>query len=178
MYNKIIYLTGFMTSGKSTIGPILANVLGWNYFDLDAEIEKDTGLTVDEIFEKNGEEYFRKLESHKLESLSGNTECVISLGGGAVVNDNNINLIKKTGKLIYLKSSPETIYKRIKNKLDRPIFKDLITENKPKEEFLKRINDLLGKREKYYNAADLTIDTNSNNLGRTVDFIANKINKM
>ena len=66
MNKKIVYLTGFMASGKSTIGPILANTLGWNFFDLDRLIEEAAGLSVRMIFEENGEDYFRELETETL----------------------------------------------------------------------------------------------------------------
>ena len=67
---KRIYLTGFMTSGKSTLGKILANVLGWDFFDLDKEIEDQEGLRITEIFENKGEKYFREIETNKLKELS------------------------------------------------------------------------------------------------------------
>lgn len=173
-----IYLTGFMTSGKSTLGPILANVLGWNFFDLDDEIVKDKGKSVDLIFEENGEKYFRGLESQKLEELSILSGCVISLGGGTIVSEENLTLIKNTGKIIYLKSSPEIVYKRIKNKLNRPLFKDLVLQNRPQNEFINRIQELMEKREIYYNQADITINTDSHNIGSTIDYIAHKIIKL
>lgn len=177
LFDKV-YLTGFMTSGKSTIGPILGNVLGWNYFDLDEEIVKSEKMTVDDIFSTRGEDNFRKLETKKLKEVSENTNCVIALGGGTIINEGNLAFVKKSGKLVYLKSSPEAIYARIKNKLDRPLFKDLVLENKPKESFIERINEILNKREVYYNQADIVVNTNNYNIGPTIDHIAKKILKM
>ena len=173
-----VYLTGFMTSGKSTIGPILGNVLGWNYYDLDEEIVREQGKTIDEIFSSEGEKKFRQLESDKLVELSKESNCIIALGGGTIINESNLSFVKKQGKLIYLKSTPEAIYSRIKNKLDRPLFKDLVLNNSPKEDFIQRINEILEKREKYYNQADIVIPTNHRDIGPTVDLIANKIFKM
>lgn len=172
MYTDRIYFTGFMTCGKSTIGPILANVLGWNFFDLDLEIIKNEGMSIKEIFDKKGEEYFRQIEGDILFELSKHDKTIISLGGGAITNERNLQTIKSSGKLIYLKITPEVIYYRIKNKLNRPIFYDLVMNEAPKEAFLNKINSLLEEREKYYNQADLVIETGNNEIGVTVDKIA------
>ncbi len=170
-----IYLTGFMTSGKSTIGPILANVLGYDFYDLDREIEEREKLTVVEIFEKHGEKYFREAESKILNELSKKDNLVISLGGGTIVNQKNYDMMKNTGTIIYLKVSPETLYKRLKHKTDRPIFKDLVLNNKNEAEFIKRINQLMDNRKQYYEMADIIIDTELTPLGKTIDRIAKKI---
>lgn len=178
MKNSRVFLTGFMTSGKSTLGPILANVLGFSYYDLDEQIVKDEKRSVDEIFSMYGESYFREIESKKLKELGGKPRCVISLGGGTIINKSNLAYIKKSGILIYLKSSPIAIYNRIKNKLDRPLFKDLVENKRPREEFIDRITEMLQAREVYYEQAHLTIKTDDHNIGPTIDFIANKLNKI
>lgn len=116
MNKNIYYLTGFMASGKSTIGPILANTLGWKCFDLDKEIEKQEEMRIVELFEKKGEEYFRNVETEILKMLSQMFEAIISLGGGAIASEVNFKIIKSTGKIIYLKSSPEMAYKRLRFK--------------------------------------------------------------
>ena len=173
-----IYLTGFMTSGKSTIGPILANVLGWSFYDLDNEIVKEQNKSIDEIFADLGEAAFREMETKKLREISCKQKCIIALGGGTVINGDNLAFIKNNGKLIYLKSSANSIYNRIKSKLDRPLFKDLVLENKPREDFVERIDQILNKREAYYNQADLIVETNTRNIGPIIDYIANKIEKL
>jgi shikimate kinase len=170
-----IYLTGFMTSGKSTIGPILANVLGLEFYDLDCQIEQREGRKVVRIFEESGESYFRKLESQVLNEIAALDNVVIALGGGTIVNPLNYEMMKKTGKVIYLKVSPETLYNRLKHKTDRPIFKDLVVKEKNEQEFLERINELLEKRKDIYEKADLIIDTETTQFGRTIDRIAKKI---
>lgn len=170
-----IYLTGFMTSGKSTIGPILANVLGYDFYDLDREIENLEKLSVIEIFEKHGEQYFRDAESKILNELAKKDNLVISLGGGTIVNKKNLDMMKRTGKIIYLKVSPETLYKRLKHKTDRPIFKDLVLNNKNEKEFMKRISELMEKRKEFYELSDIIIDTELTPLGKTIDRIAKKI---
>ena len=175
MKKKIYYLTGFMAAGKSTIGPILANTLGWNFYDLDKEVEKEERLKVVEIFEQKGEDYFRKSETALLEKLSQDDESIISLGGGAIASDVNFRIIKSTGKIIYLKSSPEMAYKRLRFKRDRPAFVFEGEEVPSKEEFLERINKLLESRKKYYEQADFVIDTDNQTVGKTVDIIAKYI---
>ena len=167
-----------MTSGKSTIGPILANSLGWNYYDLDREIEAANGKTVVKIFETEGEEYFRRQETLKLTELSQKENLIIALGGGTIINENNFKIIKSTGKLVYLKVAPEVIYKRIKHKLDRPLFKDLVLNEKPEAEFLKRIKDILAERNSLYESADIIIDTDKQRIGLTIDDLVKKIYRM
>ncbi|MBE0573050.1 MAG: shikimate kinase [Ignavibacteriaceae bacterium] len=177
MKKKIYYLTGFMSAGKSTIGPILANTLGWNFYDLDKEVEKNERMKVVEIFEQKGEDYFRKSETVLLEQLSQDNESIISLGGGAIASDINFGIIKSTGKIIYLKSSPEMAYKRLRFKRDRPAFVFEGEEVPSKEEFLERINELLDSRKTYYEQADFVIDTDNQTVGKTVDIIAKFIIK-
>jgi len=175
MKKKIYYLTGFMAAGKSTIGPILANTLGWNFYDLDKEVEKKERMKVVELFDQKGEDYFRKSETALLEQLSQDNESIISLGGGAIASDVNFGIIKSTGKIIYLKSSPEMAYKRLRFKRDRPAFVFEGEEVPSKEEFLERINKLLDSRKKYYEQADFVIDTDNQTVGKTVDIIAKYI---
>lgn len=172
---KRIFLTGFMTSGKSTIGPILANVLGWDFYDLDKVIEQLEEKTVVEIFDDKGEDYFRKLESETLSRLANQEKVVISLGGGTINNNNNIDLIKNSGILVYLKVSPDVLYKRLRNKIDRPLFKDLVLDEKSEDEFIERIKEILNSREKYYNQALLIINTDETKIGITVDNLAKQI---
>mgnify|MGYP000342013619 CR=1 FL=1 len=175
MSDKRIFITGFMTSGKSTIGPILANVLGLDYYDLDKEIEKQEKMSVVEIFEMKGEKYFREVESKILKDLSQKNNIIISLGGGTITSEENFDLMKRSGKIVYLKVSPSNLYKRLKNKIDRPIFRDLVLNDKPQEDFIQRIKELLDKRSVYYEKADLIIDTDNSPVGITVDKIAKKI---
>jgi shikimate kinase len=175
MNDRRIYITGFMTSGKSTIGPILANVLGLDYFDLDNEIEKEEDQTVVEIFDKKGESYFREAEWRVLKKLSEKNGIVISLGGGTIMQNNNFMLLKSTGKIIYLKVSPDILYRRLKNKINRPLFKDLVMGECPKEDFIDRINEILNKRREYYEQADLIVEPEDQPFGLIVDKLVRNI---
>ncbi len=174
MINRI-YLTGFMGSGKSTIGPILANTLGWNFFDLDNVIEKKENSSVSRIFEEKGEAYFRKLESETLIELSSTENSIIALGGGTITTKSNVEVLKKTGKIIYLRISPESAYYRLRHKRDRPILTKNGTVNLGKIEFINKINNLLDKRKEFYEQADIIIDADKISLGKTVDKIVKLI---
>lgn len=161
-----------MASGKSTIGPILANTLGWNFFDVDKEVEKKVGMKITELFKLKGENYFRSVESEVLKNLSEKNNVIISLGGGTIADNNNFKIIKSTGKLIYLKSSPEMAYKRLRYKTDRPALHIEGEELPAKEQLLEKINELQKNRKKYYERSDFIIDTDAETVGKTVDKIA------
>lgn len=167
-----------MTSGKSTIGPIIANVLGWNFYDLDSIIEERENTTIVNIFEVKGEEYFRKLESSMLKELADRKNVVISLGGGTISSKENFDFVHKTGFVIYLKATAEVLYGRLKNKINRPLFRDLVLQERPKQDFINRIQEILNEREVYYNKADLVINTDERPIGKTVDKIAHEIKKL
>jgi shikimate kinase len=173
-----IYLTGFMGSGKSTIGPILANTLGWDFFDLDSLIEDKTEKKIRDIFEKEGESYFRKLETDTLKEISESQNVIISLGGGTVANEENLEILKKTGKIIYLRVSLDTVYQRLKYKKDRPALTKSSSESLSKEEMTNRIKKLMDTRLKYYEQADYTVDTDNNSVGKTIDKIVKIISQM
>lgn len=177
MKKKIIYLTGFMAAGKSTIGPILANTLGWDFKDIDRVIEKKTGKKITQIFSDEGENYFREVERKTLKELSLLSNTIIALGGGTIASDENLQVIKNTGLLVYLKSSPETAYRRLRFKRDRPALLFESEEEPTKEQFIKRINELLNRRSKYYNQADIIIDTDNIAIGKTVDHLVRIIKK-
>lgn len=177
MLNRI-YLTGFMTSGKSTIGPILANVLGWNFVDLDARIEDAEGKKIVDIFNEKGETVFRNIESSYLKEVSEMSNIIISLGGGTLTLERNLRLVKETGKLIYLKVTPEVLYKRLKNKIDRPLFRNEVLNEVSEDDFIEKINGLLEARKNSYESADLIFNTDDTSIGKTVDQIANQIKKL
>lgn len=177
MKKKLVFLTGFMASGKSTIGPILANTLGWNFYDLDKLVEEKTGMLVREIFEKHGEPYFRNLEKQSLQEVLLLNNYIIALGGGTIADPVNLDIIKSTGLLIYLESSPEESYKRLRFKRDRPAFLFNGEQEPTKAEFIKKINELLSSRQKYYVQADVKINTDNARVGQTVDKLAAIIKK-
>lgn len=171
MNNKIIYLAGFMGAGKSTIGPILANTIGWDFCDLDSLIEKKSGKKVRQIFEQDGEKFFRMIETEMLEELSAKSKLVVSLGGGTMANEKNLYILKNSGTIIYLKASADSFYKRLRYKRDRPSLGVNESEDFTKEKLVNRISDLMDDRVKYYEQADIIVETDNSTIGRTVDKI-------
>lgn len=169
MENERIFLTGFMGSGKSTIGPILANVLGWNFYDLDKLIEQELGDSVDNIFAVHGEAFFRAKESEVLKTAGKAAKIVLALGGGTLTDKQNVEFVKNNGISIYLKSTPEEIFRRLKFKVDRPLLKS--KEGLPLSaiETKKKITELLEKREATYLLADIIYQIDNITVGKSVD---------
>ena len=123
MINQI-FLIGPMGSGKSTMGRLLAKKLGLPYFDLDKLIEDQEKMSISNIFQKQNEKYFRDLESIILEQYSEESNFVISTGGGCVLRDQNLYILRK-GLVIYLKISIETQLERVKNRTHRPLLNNV-----------------------------------------------------
>jgi len=151
---KIVYLIGFMGSGKSTAGKKLASSLGWEFVDLDKKIEEITQLTIQEIFAEKGEDYFRNLESEMLQSLNSQSDTVVSAGGGTPCFGDNMDFMLDTGVTIYLKLTPGQLRSRLAgSKQERPLLKGL-----DDEAILEFIKERLSLREKWYSRAEFIVD--------------------
>lgn len=166
-----------MGAGKSTIGLILANTLGWDFLDLDAEIERLEGKKVAEIFKERGEQFFRLREKEVLKKSVEGDNRVISLGGGALNDSENLQFVKTMGKTIYLRSNPEKIYQRLRFKTDRPLFQTIESGPISREEALIKIKTILEEREKIYLQADIIVDSDKYPVGKTVDYLVKILNK-
>jgi shikimate kinase len=144
-----IYLTGFMGSGKSTIGRRLAERLGIPFVDLDHEIERQAGMSVREIFERHGEAEFRRLEQEALRATGERPDVVVATGGGTVTFDANARWIRENGLSVWLNPAFATIVGRIGGlgKKDRPLFRDEA-----------QALALYRERLPAYRQADLTVD--------------------
>ena len=175
--HTLIFLTGFSGSGKSTIGPLLANSLGYEFVDLDQSIEQRTGKTITRIFAENGEKFFRDLELHTLKGLIEQNNLVISLGGGVLENDQSYALIQKSGTLVYLKSPSKTLARRLCNKTDRPLLKGEKGRKLSREEIEDKITKILAKREPRYTSAEITVETDVKRIGSTVEELTRKIER-
>ncbi|MBS1753266.1 MAG: shikimate kinase [Ferruginibacter sp.] len=144
-----IFLVGFMGSGKTFWGRKWSQQYKLPFFDLDEEIEKAEKKTIAEIFEKDGEEFFRKMELHTLKSFSAMDNCIIACGGGTPCFADNMQWMNENGKTVYLKASPQNIYQKLINEKDkRPLVKNLTG---PK--LLSFIEEKLQERELYYRQA-------------------------
>jgi shikimate kinase len=121
-----IVLIGFMGSGKSSIGRLVAGRLGFQFVDTDSVIVKRAGLEIAEIFQRDGEEVFRDLETSALESLAHLQRCVIATGGGVVLREKNRALLRELGFVVLLTASEEVIFQRVSRNSRRPL---LQTEN-------------------------------------------------
>lgn len=162
-----LVLVGFMGTGKTTIGKLLAERLNWTYIDTDILIEQKTGLTIPMIFEQFGESYFRDIESEVIKETMQKLHQVISTGGGIVLREQNMGAMKSNGLVVCLTAIPETIYERTKFDDYRPLLK---IEN-PKQ----RIQELLESRAPFYAKADIIIDTTILKPKEIVTQIMNKI---
>lgn len=116
-----IYLIGFMGTGKSTVSRALKKHLGWDEVDIDAVIEKQQKKSIANIFAEYGEEYFRNLETDCLKQMCEQRASIISCGGGAVLRDENVDIMKKSGVIVLLTATPETVFSRVKHSKNRPI---------------------------------------------------------
>lgn len=163
MNKKNIVLTGFMGTGKTYTGRALAKSLGTKFIDTDVLIESEAGITIPDIFEKFGEPHFRGLEREIVKRVSQENGAVIAVGGGAIVNPDNLADLKKKGVIICLKASPEVILSRVERNSDRPLLQV--------EDRIGKITELLEKRAPYYEKADFTVDTD----GKTPEQVAEEI---
>ena len=123
-----IYLAGFMGSGKSTVGRALADALGWQFVDLDEEIERSEGAAISEIFDQRGETAFREIESRMLRQQVKSVETgrphVIALGGGAFVQEENFAILSNNGVTVWLDCPFETVERRLSGFHHRPLARD------------------------------------------------------
>ena len=172
---KHIFLTGFMGSGKSTIGKRLAQRLRIKFIDTDDKIELSHNAEIREIFKLEGESRFRKYEKSILdEIISKENSAVISLGGGTLLSSENRRNVLESGLLIYIKSSPSKIWNRIKHSTRRPLLrKD--GEEWTRQMYLDRIAELMQEREKGYNQAPLVLDRNGKEVDEIVEELLHRI---
>lgn len=152
MTAKNIILVGFMGTGKSTVAVELVKRGNHRLLDLDAEIERQSGLSIREIFRQQGENVFRDSESSALSALRGLNGLVVATGGGVMGRPENRELIRSIGRVVYLRTPFTTLQKRLKLSSDRPLVKE--------EPDWNALEALLLSRIPFYETADLIIDTN------------------
>ena len=148
-----IILTGFMGTGKTSLGKLLATKLGRPFVDIDKKIEAEQKLSIPKIFEQFGEEHFRALEKSAVKELSERRGLVIATGGGTIKDEENLQLLKNSGVLICLTTEPEEIFNRTARRGERPVL------DGGGDERLATIKKLLAERKKFYDRADYQVDT-------------------
>ncbi|MDF1851441.1 MAG: shikimate kinase [Verrucomicrobiales bacterium] len=158
--SRNLILIGFMGTGKTTIGKRVASSLGFRFVDTDARITKAAGKPITKIFEEDGEEAFRALETKILQACAEQSDQVISTGGGIVTQPKNREILARAGFVIWLKASPETIYERIRHNRSRPLLKTTDPQA--------TIRDLLAERSDLYDASkNLAVTTDGLTLEET-----------
>jgi shikimate kinase len=151
-----VFLIGFMGSGKSTIGRLLAQELGWDFVDLDEMIERREAMTIERIFETRGEAYFRGIEITLLKEIVLKSQTVIALGGGTPTQDATWPLLRRNGLVVYLRCRVDELYRRLEHDHNRPLLRRV-----PPEQRRQHIEQLLSVREPFYRRADIVIDASS-----------------
>lgn len=149
-------LIGFMGTGKSTVGHLVADQLRFEFLDTDHLIETRTGRTISDIFAQNGEPAFRALESQLVGELATRNQTVIATGGGLPVNPANLESLKQHALVVCLWSSPEKIFERVREQSHRPLLHD--------PDPLAKIRSLLAAREPFYKQADVLINSEFRSL--------------
>ena len=158
-----IVLVGFMGTGKSTVGRVIAQKLGFHFIDTDDVIEQTSKAKISDIFAEHGEVYFRDLESQAVKSVALMKNQVVATGGGVVLRSSNIDLLRTGGPIFCLNATPKAIWDRVRSSQSRPLLRG--------PDPLKKIETLLDKRAPYYALADHQIET----TGVSVDRVANEI---
>jgi shikimate kinase len=148
-----IVLTGFMGTGKTEVGRELSNLLGWKLIDVDEEIVRAEGMTINEIFSRFGETRFRDIETEAIRRICAGRSVIISTGGGAVLRQENMDMLREGGVIVNLSATAGTILRRTSGTSERPLLR---VENP-----LEKIRELLELRRPFYEKADITIDTES-----------------
>ena len=161
-----IFLIGMMGSGKSSVGGLLSKSLNLKFVDIDQVIQKEEGETINDIFKKKGETYFREIENIKLKKIKDS--AIVSCGGGIIKKENNRKFLKKSGITFYLKAKVETLEKRLINDKERPLI--------DKSDFKKSLEKIYYERKNLYkNCANFTIQTDETSLSDICDIIKEKL---
>jgi len=167
---KNIGLIGFMGTGKTSIGQALAKKLGRQFFDTDTLVEIESGKTITELFEDDGESGFREMESKVVRQVCRNESAVISFGGGVVLSKSNVDTIRDSGIVVLLCASVESILKRTAVNNQRPLL------NTHDDGIRNRIESLLESRQKLYDAAmDFVLDTDEISVDEAVGIIIRRL---
>lgn len=165
-----VYLIGFMGTGKSTVASYFGKKHVVDVIEMDEAIAKREKKSITDIFAENGERYFRDLETSFLKELDAKKNLIVSCGGGVILREENVQLMKKNGKIVLLTASPEVICERVKNDNGRPLLK-----GRKNPEAIKMLMD--ERQKKYEEAADITISTDGKSADEICEEIMNEIKR-
>lgn len=173
-----VYLTGFMGCGKSTVGPILANVLAYRFLDLDARIAAEAGRPVAALFADEGEAAFRAREAEALRATGRERGAVVATGGGALVREASLAWALGLGTVVYLRMTPEALVARLlRVREPRPLLLDADGQRLAEAPLADRVGALLAVRAPFYERAHVVLDIDGHGLGRTVDALARALKR-
>ena len=168
LFNYNIVLIGFMGAGKSTISDFLSTMFAMDVVEMDQEIVERENMSIPDIFETYGEEYFRNLETNLLIEMQSRKNVIISCGGGVAMRERNVVEMKKNGRVVLLTAHPKTILDRVKDSDDRP----LLNGHKNVE----YISELMeARREKYEAAADIVVRTDDKTVLQICEELVQKL---
>ena len=178
MHPSRVYLTGFMGSGKSTVGPILANVLGLRAFDLDVDVARRAGAPVAAFFAAHGEPAFRALEADALRATAALDGVVVATGGGALAREPNLSWALDHGTVVYLRLPAAALADRLaRSRNVRPLLLGPDGERLSADALLARVAALLEAREPFYLRAHAIVDADLRSIGLTVDAAARAVER-
>ena len=167
-----------MGSGKSTLGPILANVLGYDFEDLDALIEAHAGKPPATVFADEGEAAFREMEAALLRESGGRERIVMALGGGALASEANLAWTLAHGRVVYLRVGAEQLARRLWwSPNERPLLLGQGGEALSEPALRERVAAMLARREPFYRRAHVTVDVGSLGVGETVDAVVKALRR-
>ncbi len=166
--NGHIFLTGFMGAGKTSVGRALSEKLRMDFLDLDSEVQKAEGRSIRDIFEEDGESFFRLRETEMLESICARSSpTVVSTGGGVILNVRNRETMDASGEVFYLKADIDTLWKRVRGKKHRPLL------DAP-DAYLK-LKELFKERENIYDKAPHVVFTDNMSIFEVAERIINTL---
>ncbi len=168
--NDRIFLVGLMGAGKTSVGKMLARRLQKEFLDADAEVELSTGVKIPVIFEIEGESGFRAREEKMIALLTGRPGVVLATGGGAVLSADNRRLLRSRGRVIYLRATPEDLWRRTRRDRNRPLLQTA--------DPLSRLRDLHQQRDPLYReVAELIVDTGSQSISALTTQILQRLDE-
>ncbi len=159
-----------MATGKTSVGKRLASLLGYEFLDMDAIIEAETGMSIPQIFSSQGEPAFRALECRVAEQVALRSGCVIATGGGTVVNRQNLDNLRRSGIVIALTADPEAILSRTGSGENRPMLGE--------GDRIQRIRFLMEQRSAAYAMSDISVDTSPHSIEDVAEIIVSRLQEI